>query len=282
MGYNIPRGNHMSTQKTRRVRKPHKRRRRNRLHTVMILALVIAVVLVLALLLQSALFDVKTIVVRGNTRYNEADIVKVSKIYVGQNIWTVDKKGAVDSILAAFSYFETAKIWNASYNQLVIEVTEAEELGVIHTDGKWVVVGTHNKILQTLEVESAYPPRLRYFKGAEAYPHNDGVDIGVGKFAMEENCFKLVQEIQEMLVYYELDDIGVVDITERGSLRLDYGGRILIKLGGEANVAHKIGMAASSLPYIAENYGAEISGTLDVSFQAEGKSGEMGVFTPSE
>ena len=278
----------------RQVRKPHKRRM-DRLHVAALLGIGIVVLLVLALVMRGAtssspksggeggsgFFGVKSITVVGNTRYNEADVIKESGLYIGKNIWSVDKTKAVNSILAAFSYVETASISNTSYDRLVITVEETEELGAMYAAGKWVVVGTNNKILQTLEVTGDIPPRYRYFKGAAPYPHEGGTDISIGKFAMEDSCFKLVREMEEALLAYNLSGVGVVDVTERGGLCMEWEGRITVKLGGESNLMHKIGMVASSLPYIEREHGAAAAGTLDVSFQADGKSGEMGVFKPA-
>ena len=74
---------------------------------------------------------VKEIVVEGDTRYTDEELIKASGLYVGQSLLSVNKVKAHDALAAAFPYLETIDVSNASFYVLRIRVTEVPVMAAV-------------------------------------------------------------------------------------------------------------------------------------------------------
>ena len=278
---------------TKRAKTVKKRRRPSRFHRMLVMLAILGVLVIAIFIMRSAykaavakredqtesgssVFSVKEITVSGNTRYLPEAIVKVSGLYVGQSVWSVDKSEAAEKVLAAFPYIAEAEVENTAYNRYRINVTETVEIGVMYGAGQWLSVGANGKILAARPVDADRPLRTLYIKGA------DPVGSKPGEQALEERCWRILTELREACREYGLSGVGEIDLTNKSDLRLTVNGRILVRLGNDSNLTHEIGVVVNALPGIEAQYGASAAGQLDVSaFSVQGGS-EQGVFTPRE
>lgn len=278
---------------TKKAKTVKKRRRFSRFTAILIMLAVLAVLVAAALFMRrayesasegqgnrnaesSSVFAVKEITVSGNTRYLPEAIIQQSGLYVGKSIWSVDKSEAARRVQEAFPYVESVKVENTAYNKYNIALTETREIGVMYGAGQWLSVGANGKILNARPVDSDRPLRALYLKGA------DPVGDEPGEQAMSERCFSIVTELLEAFNAYGLTGVGEIDLSNKSDLRVTVNGRILVRLGGDANLTHEIGVAVSALPAIEQQYGVGASGQLDVSAFSEKGGGERAVFTPRE
>lgn len=278
--------------------KRKKRRRINRFYTMLLLLVGIAGMLVATVVMRSiwksaekahgqpaasgetasgnegGIFSIKKVTVAGDTRYQTEDIVQASGIYVGQSIWSVDKKGAIENILRAFPYIETAAVANTAYDAIEITVTETEELGAMYADGQWLVVGTNGKALEALPVEGDRPMRYLYFKGATPLTGE------LGKQAMDDRSLAIAQELVEAFETYGLTGVCEIDMTNKSDIRLNWNNRITVKMGNDSQLTHEVGVVVSMLPGIEEQYGSDARGQIDASAYSSGRV--YAVFTPED
>ncbi len=265
------------------------RKRLPRLYTAMILIVAIAAVsgaLVFLLMTmpsgeaqgkQTAVFGVKTVEVVGDTRYSREAIASASGIYVGQSIFSVNKRQAHENIAEAFPYIEYIEISNTAFDTIRIEVKETDVLGAMYYDGQWLVVGTNGRAVQTLPVENDRPPRYLYFRGA-----TPAEGIGLGKIAMEERSRTIVETICDALDEYPLGGVTEIDLTDKADIQLNLNNQIQVKLGNDSNLRHEIAFVASALGGIYEQYGNGVCGVIDVSsYSLDGATDKL-VFTPAQ
>ncbi len=276
-----------------------KRRRMNRVYTMLFLLAAIAVMVVATLLMRGAwksavngtgntpattgddtssvgVFGIEKVIVTGDTRYDPDAIIQASGLYVGQSVWSVDKKAAAENILATFPYVETAVVSNQSYSVLEIALTETEPIGAMYANGQWLVVGTNGKALETLPLEGDRPMRYLYFKGAVPLTGE------LGKPAMAERDFSIVQRLLAAFATYKLAGVGEIDLTNKSDITLNWNNRITIRLGGDGNLEHEIGVVVSALPGIEQQYGETAMGQLDVSGFSGADGSQRAVYTPAE
>lgn len=268
---------------------PRPRKRLPRLYTAMILIVaIIAISGALVFLLmtmpsgnaqgkKTAVFGVKTVEVIGETRYSRDAIAAASGIYVGQSIFSVNKRQAHENISETFPYIEYIEVSNTAFDTIRIEVKETDVLGAMYYDGQWLVVGTNGRAVQALPVESDRPPRYLYFRGA-----TPAEGIGLGKIAMEERSRTIVETICDALGEYPLSGVTEIDLTDKTNIQLNLNNQIQIKLGNDSNLRHEIAFVSDAIGGIYEQYGSGVCGIIDVSsYSLDGATDKL-VFTPAQ
>lgn len=270
------------------------KKRRNRFHVVMALFVaLVAVSVALGVMIaancnlnraapsletsKAAAFGVKSVTVEGNTRYSNDAIVGISGIYVGQSVFSVNKKQAAENIKAAFPYIETVEVSNSSFDTIRIKVEETEPIGAIYAGGRWVVVGEDGRGLEALPVEGERPYRYLYIRGAE--PLTDEL----GKVMLDERRLAIVNELRAAFANTPLEGVGVIDLTDVTDILLDWKNQITIALGNDANLTYEIKVAASSLPILLEQYGMTTRGELDIRMYSDpNNTSPMIVYKPEK
>ncbi len=206
----------------------------------------------------AAVFGVKSISVEGDTRYSREAITGISGIYVGQSVFSVNKRRAAEQIKAAFPYIETVEVSSSSFDTIRIRVKETEPIGAIYAGGRWVVVGEDGRGLEALPVESERPSRYLYIRGADPLAEE------LGTVMLDERSLAIVNELRAAFVSAGLDGVGMIDLTDKTDILLDWKNQITIALGNDANLTYEIQVAVASLPIILRERGATVRGELDI------------------
>ncbi len=276
--------------KKRRQSQPKKRisQKQKRFRLFAALSVVNVLLLVFTILLLPAAFNtpdkknkpaalgVRSITVEGNTQYDNDAIIAISGIRVGQSVFSVNKGQAVKKIKQTFSYVEEVKVDVSFSRNVVIRITEAEEMGAVYADGSWVVVDAEGKGLLRLPMESERPLRRLYLKGAQV------VSGELGKQVLSDRSLAIVSEIFEAFELYGLGDVNEIDMTSLSDIRVNWKNQITIALGNDSNLTYEIAVAAATIPKVLDRHGASASGVLNVS-QYSDKTIETPsiIFTPS-
>lgn len=222
------------------------------------------------------LLGVESIAVVGNTRYDEEAIVGISGITKGQSVFSVNKRTAAKKIRAAFSYAEKVDININMKRQVTITITEAQELGAVYANGKWVVVSRQGVGLMQLPLESERPFRRLYLKGAETLAD------AVGEKVLDDSELAIVTELCDAMSANGLVGVGEIDLSDRSNIRLNWKNQITIAMGDNSNLTYEVAAAVSAIPKVLSRHGDTATGLLNLS-QYSDKTVELPVivFTPS-
>lgn len=208
---------------------------------------------------KPAALGVETVTVVGNTRYDEQAILQVSGIQKGQSVFVLDRNKAARDIKANFHYAEDVKVkvdWNRN---VTIEITEAKPMGAVYARGKWVVVSDSGRGLYAEPVNSERPLRQLYIKGAGVLSATPGEQV------LDESSLQLVAKLFSALEKVGLlDDISVVDISNRNDIRLNWKNQITLLLGNDSNLPFGIAAAAGTIPKVLEKHGQTATGQLNL------------------
>lgn len=265
----------MATPHTQQNRQTKSRKRANaRVRLFVVLCAGSLVMLICILLLLPAAFSsddaepkepdkdsfigVKSIVVTGNTRYEEKAIIDESGIRIGQSALSVNRRRVAAHLKETFPFMEEVAVHVDLKRTVTLEVTEATVLGAAYADGNWVVVSDKGTGLMTMPVESERPLRYMYLKGVET------VGGEVGKPVLEENTLTVISTICASLKKAEINGVGVIDMSNRNNIRLNWKGQFTIALGNSTNLEHEIAAAAKAIPKILERNGQTAAGTIDL------------------
>lgn len=280
----------MKRKKTNR-RTSSQRRQINRLRLFVVLAvldvlLIVGSLLMLPMALQTvdettgkpnALFGVKSITVVGNTRYDEATIISISGIMEGQSVFSISERTAEQYIRDTFSYVKDVSIDVTMGREVTITLTEYEELGAVYAGGNWMVVSREGIGLMKMPVESERPFRRLYLKGAETLATEVGTQVIGGK------DLEIAVTLVDSMRANGLSGVGVIDLSDRSNIQLNWKNQIVIALGNDSNLNYEIAAAVSAIPRVLSRHGDTATGLLNLSQYSDEKiDSPVVIFTPSE
>ena len=254
--------------KTTTQRTSSQRRSSNRLRLFVVLAvldvlLIVGSLLMLPMALQSvdettgkpnALFGVKSITVVGNTRYDEATVIGISGIMEGQSVFSISERTAEQYILDTFTYVKDVSIDVTLSREVTITLTEYQELGAVYAGGSWMVVSREGIGLMKMPVESERPLRRLYLKGVETLSAEVGTQVIGGK------DLEVVRMLVDSMSANGLSGVGVIDLSDRSNIRLNWKNQIDIALGNDSNLNYEIAAAASAIPRVLSRHGDTVTG----------------------
>lgn len=271
-------------------RKNNRKRSINRFRLFVVLSLANVVLVVAILLMLPTAFQttdektgetkqwlgVENITVEGNTRYDDEAIIGVSEIEKGTSIFSINTRAAEKKIRKEFAYAESVKVKIGLKRNVTIHVTEAEELGAVYANGKWVVVSNEGVGLMHLPLKSERPFRRLYLKGVGTKTD------AIGKQVVNDNELHIIQEIRTAMDTHGLTGVSEIDLSDRSNIRLNWENRIIVELGSDTNLSYEIAAAVSAIPKILSRHGDTATGILNLSqYSDETVASPVIVFTPS-
>lgn len=102
-----------------------RRRGRGRLGPLFKLLCVLAVIVALTMG-ATVFFQVETVVVSGNSRYTEEEVVRATGIQVGDNLYRMNKNQIADKVLRELPYTRDLRIRRSLPSTIIITMTEWE------------------------------------------------------------------------------------------------------------------------------------------------------------
>ncbi len=131
--------------------RPGKRKRKIKLRGI-ILLLVLLVALLVALSC-TVLFPVKTIVVSGESRYSQTEIVAASGILPGDNIPSLRKDQVEERILSGLPYIQSVQIRKNWFGKITLEVADGDAVLAYLSNGVYYGVNALGKIVSAEQTE---------------------------------------------------------------------------------------------------------------------------------
>ncbi len=236
-----------------------KRRRRRALLLFYIFTFVIVITSAVVVSL-TVLFKIDTIQVSGTSRYSTEEIIKVTGIKKGENLFLAKTKEASAAIPQKLPYIATAKVIRRLPAKICIEVKEETISGAILYEGKYAVVSTIGKVLELAE---KIPENCPSIKGLELTKAEVGKNI-VYKQTSQQTMFK---SLTAAISDNKLGKITAIDVSSPSKIQIIYDKRITMNLGLPSDFDYKIRFAKSILD--AGKIKDNEKGTLNLSVAVE-------------
>ncbi len=249
-----------------KVKKPQKEvsRKAHKFRSFIIYVSIVLVVLIVGLVLSlTVLFKTEKIVVSGNTMYSDEEIVRISGINIGENIFLAGKNKAEESIEKACPYIADAHVYFKLPDKIMIDITMASPSYYVETLGGFYVVNEAGKVLEVTATDDEVN-----------VPVVDGVSLK-GKApgeTIEYPSTLIADSIKE--IFSAFKEYGAEKITEvniqQGSgssvkFRYVYDDRIVVFLGLGDNLDYKIHSATTIIKEKIDVNNSTVAGELDVS-----------------
>lgn len=220
-----------------------------------IFLLMIAVSVLIALSL-TIWFNVTRFKVTGDTVYSEEEILSVTGIEYGDNLWRVPFKSAENSIEQLLPYVGSAEVSRKLPGTVTIKLTAAKEYAYVNTPSGGAVVDNSFKVLKTAAENKS---GLLVIKGAEFTAAEPGGVLGFADAEQRE----VLEELRDALSRYGFTDEGnykvtFMDITDSLDLKFIINDRLYIVVGSLNNADNKLIHLKAMLGQVEEGKSAEI------------------------
>ena len=211
-------------------------------------------------------FKVHTITVAGNARYGTEEIILASGISEGENLMTLNKATAAQSIMLQLPYIESVRITRQLPDTVVITVSECESVAVV-TDAsgaQWFLSATGKVVEQVTAQTQTDPAGLITVEGLLAVEPAVGQPLQTEQPEQAQALAQLLQALSDTSL---LDGVRSVNLEKVYDITLRYEERFDVLLGGTDQIDYKIHYLEE---IICNQLDAGKTGTLDLTLEEEG------------
>lgn len=250
-------------QKIQKNHKPVSHKARKFRSFVIYAAMVLFVILTGLILSLTVLFKTESIVVSGNTMYSDEDIISISGIDIGENIFLAGKKKAEENIEKAYPYVADAHVYFKLPDKIMIDITMAQPSYYIESLGGFYVVNDGGKVLEVTATDDEID--VPVIEGANVKGNAPGENVEYSSSLVAT----AVEEIFAAFSEHNAEKITAVNVQQGtgGSVkfRYVYDDRIVVFLGLSDNLNYKIQSATAIIRDKIDVNNSTIAGELDVS-----------------
>lgn len=214
-------------------------RRRKRMMSVYVITIILLVLTIGITMCFTFLFNIDKIVVSGESQtYNEMDIVKISGIRAGDNLFRLNTKKAEQKIMDGLLYVETADVSRDFPSTLRINVTRCIPAYNVQYDDGVLLVSRQGKILSD----------NNFYSDIENLPIIYGLqpsETETGKALQSVNPNKY-DAFSQIISRFDRDDnalIESIDITNEYEIVVNYRNGLVFEMGNWSDVEYKLDLA---------------------------------------
>ena len=182
-------------------------------------------------------FRVDQVIITGQQRYTDAQVLEASGIEYGDNLFLLNKYDAAGNIVSALPYMEEIRINRTLPSTLTIEVRECSDPMAILQDGSAWIISSGGRIVDQ-KAESAaenYP----VVSGCRLLAPSVGTQMALStEYASQQaSLLALMSALEEADMLQDVDGIRLDDIS---AIRMDYVGRFTVKMPYGADYPMKL------------------------------------------
>ncbi len=209
-----------------------------------------------AFFLSSSFFQIKFIAVNGANNVTEEEIIKLSSIYYGENIFRINKKNSMKSIFQN-PYVKMIKIKRGIPNRVVIDIIEREIMAYVPYVGSYLNIDEEGMIL---EINPAIKrPDLPVVKGLKFETFKVGECLSIENKEQFSTTTMLIKEIKDAGM---LNLVSEIDVSDLSNITLKIKEGLKANLGEADNMNYKINFAKSIVEDVKKQ---NLKGTIEMS-----------------
>lgn len=238
------------------------RRRRRGRFSFLLKFLCFALILGAMIAALTMFFKTEMILVEGNRKYTEEQVIEASGLSIGDNLYLMNKYAHAQQIFSSLPYIESASISRKLPDTLIIEVHECSAAASIPAEGGAWLMSVDGKLLEQTD---ALPENCVRVSGCTLEAPEISAEASVDaaySYKLETLC-TLLNAAEEKRMR---ENIRTVDLGDDTCLQLTYADRFTVKMPWDADIAYKLESLATVVDYL------EINETGMINLMAEGKA----------
>lgn len=189
----------------REVRKKKKRRKK---HYFLRLVVVIALLVGMYLFLNLPFFDLTATEVRNNNYYTKEQVISLTEMENGDNIFFDIKPQKVKHKLLEDPYIKNAKVKRKFPHTIVVELEEREEKAAVKYGSSYIILDPDGLVLRQSDVE----PKVTILEGLTLKNIEPGHALDVEENYEFSDTLDLIKYMAESEVYFKRIDISGVRV----------------------------------------------------------------------
>ena len=207
-------------------------------------------------ILSSSLFDIKTIEVRGNKKVEKEEIIKLSNISYGKNIFIINKKNAMKNIFQN-TYIKMINIRTSIPNRIIIDIIERDVIALVPYVGSYIYIDEEGIVLEiNPAAKQADVPVIKGLK------FNDFKIGDVLKVTNPEQLKITTEAVKEIKAAKLIDLIAYIDMSDLNNIKLVARNSTIILMGNSEDMGYKASFAKKILE---DTIIKKIKGIIDMS-----------------
>ena len=196
---------------------------------------IMAVLVVVAVLLYSAIFRVRVISVSGEDSINEAEIVRLSGLKVGQSSMTIDDEEVMRKIES--NRYLRCTLVDVQWNSVTIHVKERVPAVYINHNGMIVTLDNRGFVLEETLSSLAEDDRLVKVSGLNVRRCALGQQISLNSQSQMEAYTQILVELKAMK---GIDLLRELDMSSMDSIYMTTRDDFYVRLGSEEDIHAKL------------------------------------------
>lgn len=249
-------------EQARRLNEQRRLRRRKKKRALFSVILLLFVVGGGIFLTVRLFFNVETVTVSGNDRYETESILKTASIQQQQNLFEIPKEEIASRLKEKYAYIEEVDIRFHLPTGVEIAITQETPVAAVRDDNGYTILSASGKVLETgIDSPDASIPKVL------------GVDVSgmqvldkIPQYLEDESANPQYQRLAvlERLLECAANEGGItftaVDLTDVYNVCAYYGDKLKVVFGSENEMEYKMKGFSSLLAGELENF----SGTVDL------------------
>lgn len=231
-----------------------KQRRQKRKKYAFYSVLMTFFVVLIAVVSLTVFFNVGEVIVTGNEYYSKAEIIEVSGLREGQNMFRLNKFKIIDNMCEKMPYLNNVSIDRHLPVKIEIIVEECKPYFYSEVEGKYYLLDENLKVLENVEQK---PEKLPTVTGLE------NVAFEINKVITDENgvCSRLSMLCNALKENLGDDCVTGIDVSTSYEMKFTYQDRIEVIVGTAEKIDYKLELVKH---VIQDNLSNEIA-TIDAS-----------------
>lgn len=221
------------------------------------------VIVAVVMVLMSPIFNVKSILVEGNNKYEDSAIIKASGISKGDSIFSV-KSDSAEQKIAQLGRISSVTVSRALPHKIVIEINEKIECAYIKEKGAYTGIDETGKIMITgAQIEEKAP----VIYGVKLSDSEQGQFMKIDSKQAKEVSSLLTRMLTELKNQGIISKIKTIDITNLSDIHMTLTNETLVNLGKDGsedgdNIEYKIAYLKVIIPDLPES---QVGGVIELS-----------------
>lgn len=203
-------------------------------------------------------FQVETIVVSGNSRYTQEEIIAAVDVHIGDNLFRMNKFQRIEQAEELLPYLESMTIRRSLPSTLTITVKEWEAVAQVPGGEENWLISVGGKLLEQA------PPDLGAIAvtGLTALAPHPGQPLSVSQEEMPrlEALLELLEVLQEQNM---IQDVSAIELTAT-RITMEYQGRFTVKLLLNGDFSYRMKVLQEVVPELNERMGEDVRGSWDL------------------
>ncbi len=235
-----------------------KKTRRRRRGAVIYTPIALLLIVIVAIFGVSVFFRVAAIEVTGAERYTVEQILSVSGIKTGDNLFFIDNNNTARTIRSKLPYLSEVVVEKEMPDTVKITVVESRAMAVIRYDSEWWVMDQAARVLEKTDN-----------LGAADKIQITGLTIaalGIGETIVvdsgEQTKFKYLTDVLYAIESAGITDmVTMLDVSNIANIKFDYMERFTVTLGSGEEADKKLALLLSGVAKLEDTD----EGRIDVS-----------------